>query len=887
MTQSRHLITLLLFTFFLLLPHTAHAATCSWANHVTGNWNDASKWSCGSVPTASDNVIVGHSGVINLTENVQVESLQMNGSVITGSHAIRLAQPLTATIQFGTSELNTVGSQIPALFISTESGAIFRLNDTQLTSSSLETITVSAPQGSNGATILNVGERNLPNLLLLNGNLGTTQSLNVTKVFSWTNGSLNSYTGVATMTLTSGAVMTLANGGLYMPFVNNGSVLWNGSQGFVAGQEAAWINLGSLDIRANEADGMISFGGGAGRPLINRGTIAINTSNSVQFDWLVSNYGLIEVNSGVLSTRRSEFIQYEGYTRLNSANMEGIEKCCDLDNYPIVLYGGALSGSGLITGGIDNRGGTVILDGELTLTNAYRQSISGTLQVTLTNATTFGKMTVLKRVDKKDGGAVLVDGTLIVNAADGFKPGVGDRFPIISGDRANGAFQQSSGNVAPAFSGYAGGNQVFVAEPNNALVVQAKADSTKGTPGGENGYTLAFFNPTTQTLTVQNVIVSLPISFTYKNGSISGVLSSPPFSDTQNGLQKLYFSPSFALAGRERKELRFRVLLSDTLKLGSYPLTVEASVAQNIFKLVDVAVIEIPFEGVASNISISGGRVITQSDIPTILIPRGRQADGFHIRVNIVCPPALDPCGTLRDVYLAQERDGRYVNIIKMEFDPNQNPLVDAASGDAQYGFWNGFIPGAQFYPGSPEKLFPDWDAHRPCIAYDYGGGGGRPLGCVGGGQPIGTPELYDPSGVIRDANTNQPIIGATVSLYRIPAALPDTASQTRDCRTLSTRGGSVWTGIAPSTGVFEQPGFSPAQISPDLNPQITGDDGRYGWNVVTGCWYVTVSAPGYKSKTSALVGVPPEVTDLDMTLEPGETPLPSEQKVYLPVVTR
>ena len=63
------------------------------------------------------------------------------------------------------------------------------------------------------------------------------------------------------------------------------------------------------------------------------------------------------------------------------------------------------------------------------------------------------------------------------------------------------------------------------------------------------------------------------------------------------------------------------------------------------------------------------------------------------------------------------------------------------------------------------------------------------------------------------------------------------------------------------------------------------GDDdaGHFGWNVVTGCWYVVVSAPGYASKTSALVGVPPEVTDLDLTLDAINLP----NKVYLPLVRR
>jgi hypothetical protein len=226
-----------------------------------------------------------------------------------------------------------------------------------------------------------------------------------------------------------------------------------------------------------------------------------------------------------------------------------------------------------------------------------------------------------------------------------------------------------------------------------------------------------------------------------------------------------------------------------------------------------------------------------------------------------------------------QEVNGHGATIFMLQPEPNQQSRPQHPD---DYGFWVGTIPGAQFLPGVPAKLFPDWDAHRPCIIFDFSGFGIRPLYCVDDGDPLGTPQLYDPSGIVRDAATLQPIAGATVTLLRVPAFLPDTRTATRDCRTIDTRPGGVWSGTA-SGGVFEQPGFTPAQISPDVNPQITGSDGRYGWNVVTGCWYVVVTAPGYAAKTSALVGVPPEVTDLDMTLDVLNLP----NKVYLPLVLK
>jgi len=72
--------------------------------------------------------------------------------------------------------------------------------------------------------------------------------------------------------------------------------------------------------------------------------------------------------------------------------------------------------------------------------------------------------------------------------------------------------------------------------------------------------------------------------------------------------------------------------------------------------------------------------------------------------------------------------------------------------------------------------------------------------------------------------------------------------------------------------------------ISPTINPQLTGDDGYYGWEVAEGCWYVTIEADGYEPKASYVVGVPPAVTDLNMALQP--LALPSQQ-VYLPLIMK
>ncbi|MCB0062668.1 MAG: carboxypeptidase regulatory-like domain-containing protein, partial [Caldilineaceae bacterium] len=125
---------------------------------------------------------------------------------------------------------------------------------------------------------------------------------------------------------------------------------------------------------------------------------------------------------------------------------------------------------------------------------------------------------------------------------------------------------------------------------------------------------------------------------------------------------------------------------------------------------------------------------------------------------------------------------------------------------------------------------------------------------------------LFDPSGFVTDAVTGDPIVGATVTLYQEDGWLPDTAETTRDCRTVETRGFSGWTQAADEgIGMLPDALF----IEPDTNPQLTNSEGRYGWDVAAGCWYVTVAASGYFSQTSPVVGVPPEVTDLDIALTP------------------
>jgi len=112
-----------------------------------------------------------------------------------------------------------------------------------------------------------------------------------------------------------------------------------------------------------------------------------------------------------------------------------------------------------------------------------------------------------------------------------------------------------------------------------------------------------------------------------------------------------------------------------------------------------------------------------------------------------------------------------------------------------------------------------------------------------------------DPAGYIYDAATLERITGASVWLQR-----PDDQGGWEDVPT----------------------GQIPAIMQPDINPQITGADGQYQWDVLEGTYRVHVEALGYYPADSIVVNIPPPVTDLHV----GLTPLPPPPDPVPPITT-
>ena len=104
-------------------------------------------------------------------------------------------------------------------------------------------------------------------------------------------------------------------------------------------------------------------------------------------------------------------------------------------------------------------------------------------------------------------------------------------------------------------------------------------------------------------------------------------------------------------------------------------------------------------------------------------------------------------------------------------------------------------------------------------------------------------------NGVVSSAQTDQPVPGATVTLFRSDSAV----------------------------GSFLQVPNGDPLMSPGnrANPDAAGANGEYGWGVISGFYRVHVSAPGCAPQDSQVIQIPPPVTNLDLALDCPSVPGP------------
>jgi len=90
----RYALALAALLLFPLSSALASAETCTWLGG-TGVWQTPAAWSCGAVPTASDDVLIG-SGAVTMSAGVRhvVRSLTFTGGLIIGPDSLAVSGTL-------------------------------------------------------------------------------------------------------------------------------------------------------------------------------------------------------------------------------------------------------------------------------------------------------------------------------------------------------------------------------------------------------------------------------------------------------------------------------------------------------------------------------------------------------------------------------------------------------------------------------------------------------------------------------------------------------------------------------------------------------------------------------------------------------------------------
>lgn len=369
------------------------------------------------------------------------------------------------------------------------------------------------------------------------------------------------------------------------------------------------------------------------------------------------------------------------------------------------------------------------------------------------------------------------------------------------------------------------------------VTVRMRADSPRTEGGGTNGYDVLFTNANEFEATAGPVTDILPAGFTYVPGSSS--FDEAPIADPAvDPPGTLEWAGPFVVDPLSVSTLSFDVVVANDQSAGVYFNQATAEAVDPDGNLLAVratgpaAPVEVPPPTVATDpeVTSGSGSVTTDPDtgLVTVSMPRGGRSD-LTMSVDVECPDGSAPTAVTLQLGGA--------SLLMAEGPP---------------GTWSATIPAASVTEG-------DLVVVPTC-----------PEGDVP--NTVGTVVLYDPSGVITDATTDEPVEGSIVTLHVVPFAEPDTSSETKDCRTVETRPEESWE-QAPAAdlgdGVEVDESIDPPTIDPTVNPQTTNNEGRYGWDVAAGCYFIVVAAPGYETRVSPLVGVPPEVTDLDLALTP------------------
>jgi len=291
----------------------------------------------------------------------------------------------------------------------------------------------------NGGTLNMNLDATTANMSLSGGTLQGSNSITVTGGMMWTNGTQS---GSGATTIANGAALTItANGDCVYTSGTEltgrtlnvaGTATLSGTNSLCA-QSGTINNSGLFDI---VRDVNVWWNGGSSAVLNNTGTLRKSggTGTSGWSSVAVNNAGTVQAQSGTLSF--SSFTQSSGVTMLNGGSLS---KSSGTLNF----YGGALQGTGIVTGNVVNTGGIVSpgnSPGILRIVGNYTQGPTGTLNIELGGVVSGTQYDLLDVT-----GAASLSGALNVSLINSFTPISGTVFRIVNFSTRSGDFITETG----------------------------------------------------------------------------------------------------------------------------------------------------------------------------------------------------------------------------------------------------------------------------------------------------------------------------------------------------------------------------------------------------------------------------------------------------------
>ncbi len=352
------------------------------------------------------------------------------------------------------------------------------------------------------------------------GTLTGVKDFTVTQSFDWSGGSM---TGPGATTFGIGSTTTISGSGPKTidgrAISVQGTVNVTGS-GPIAFNSGSWTtaNTGVLDFQADasiaDQDGSATFVTFSNTGVLKK-SAGSGTSSVVGI--APTNTGTVRAEAGTLDFD-SGLSQTGGATELAGGDLRGTPTA-------LTLSGGELRGAGVITGSVNNTGGTVRpggagAAGTITITGAYSQNTNGTLAVEVGGISP-GQFDVLAV-----SGTASFDGTLDRSLINGFTPANGSQFLVAQASMFVGSFSSLTGSAfslsqTPVSGGIAlvSAGQTFVwdnSTGNGNWFDPLNWDRDSGVPGVNDTAVLSL-----------NLVITLPSdtsvgSFQQSTGTLSG-----------------------------------------------------------------------------------------------------------------------------------------------------------------------------------------------------------------------------------------------------------------------------------------------------------------------------------------------------------------------------